>query len=143
MNRIGRMRDVYATTLHLGHPVHPVHPGKSSRSSQQYVRRMEHSDLTRAIIGCAMNVHRTLGPGFLEAIYGRALAHELRKLGIAVECEKSIQVVYDGVVVGDFYADMLVDGRVMVENKAVLAIVPAQAREPIHRQNKRSHRVTS
>jgi GxxExxY protein len=86
---------------------------------------MEHEELTEIIIGCAMKVHRTLGPGFLESVYQKALAHELRKAGLHVECEKPIQVSYDGVVVGDFAADMLVEGVVMVENKAVQALAPA------------------
>lgn len=72
-----------------------------------------------------MKVHRTLGPGFLESVYQKALAHELRKAELRVECEKQIQVTYDGVVDGDFAADMLVEGVVMVENKAVQALIPA------------------
>jgi GxxExxY protein len=85
---------------------------------------MEHADLTQSIIGCAMKVHRTLGPGFLESVYQQALAHELRKAGLLVECERRISVSYDGVVVGDFFADMLVSGDVLVENKAVQALAP-------------------
>jgi GxxExxY protein len=54
---------------------------------------MEHSSLTQTIIGCAMTVHSTLGPGFLESVYQNAPAHELRKSGLIVECEKSIHVV--------------------------------------------------
>jgi GxxExxY protein len=86
---------------------------------------MEHEKLTEMIIGCAMKVHRALGPGFLESVYQKALAHELRKAGLTVECEKQIQVTYDCVVVGDFAADLLVEGVVMVENKAVQTLAPA------------------
>ena len=86
---------------------------------------MEHEELSKQIIGCAMTVHRTLGPGFLESIYQNALAHELRKSGLCVECEKKISVVYDGIVVGDFSADMLVGGVVLIENKAVQALALA------------------
>lgn len=86
---------------------------------------MEHEKLTETIIGCAMKVHSALGPGFLESVYQNALAHELRKAGLRVECEKPIQVRYDGVVVGDFSADLLVEGVVMVENKAVQTLAPA------------------
>ena len=85
---------------------------------------MEHEKLTEIIIGCAMKVHRTLGPGFLESVYQKALVHELRKTELYVECEKPIQVTYDGIVVGDFAADMLVEGVIMVENKAVQALNP-------------------
>ena len=80
---------------------------------------MEHDGLTEKIIGCAMKVHQSLGPGFLESVYEKALAHELGKTGLDVSCQHPIHVVYDGIVVGDFVADMLVAGTVLVENKAV------------------------
>ena len=83
---------------------------------------MEDEALTEKIIGCAMKVHRTLGPGFLESVYENAFAHEMRKAGLRVECQVPIQVYYDGVVVGDFSADMRVEGRILIENKAVLAL---------------------
>jgi GxxExxY protein len=86
---------------------------------------VEHEDLTRRIIGCAMKVHQTLGPGFLESVYQNALTYELRKAGLKVECERALTVVYEGVVVGDFSADMLVDDVVMIENKAVQCLVAA------------------
>lgn len=86
---------------------------------------MEDQELTERIIGCAMKVHSTLGPGFLESVYQKALAHELRKAGLKVECEKDITVQYDGIVAGDFLADMLVEGRVMLELKANHALAPA------------------
>jgi GxxExxY protein len=80
---------------------------------------MQDETLTESIIGCAMKVHQTLGPGFLESVYENALAHEVRKAGLTVERQRPIRVVYDGVVVGDFVADMLVEDRVLIENKAV------------------------
>ena len=75
------------------------------------IPKMEDHELTQKIIGCAMKVHSTLGPGFLESVYQRALAHELGKAGLKVDCEKPITVHYDGVAVGDFSADMLVEDR--------------------------------
>ena len=86
---------------------------------------MDHEELTQKIIGCAMTVHRTLGPGLLESVYQNALAHELRICGLGVECEKKIKVNYDGIVVGDFSADMLVESTVLIENKAVQFLAPA------------------
>lgn len=83
---------------------------------------MEHAELTERIIGCAMAVHSTLGPGFLESVYQNALAHELRKKGLFVELEKPITVTYDGVVVGDSCCDMLVASRVLLEIKAVQSL---------------------
>ena len=86
---------------------------------------MELNDLTGKIIGAAMKVHRTLGPGFLESVYHQALAHELRTQGVPFESEVKLTVRYDGVIVGDFTADMVVDGRVVVELKAVSALTQA------------------
>jgi len=89
------------------------------------IPRMADQELTEIIIGCAMKVHSTLGPGFLESVYQKALAHELRKAGLKVECEKPIAVHYDGVAVGDFSADMLIEDRVTLELKANQSLVPA------------------
>jgi GxxExxY protein len=86
---------------------------------------MEDAALTKTIIGCAMKVHRCLGPGCLESVYERAFAHELSKAGLLVECQMPIQVCYDGVVVGDFIADLRIEKRVLVENKAVQALTTA------------------
>ncbi|MGP8201207.1 MAG: GxxExxY protein [Limisphaerales bacterium] len=86
---------------------------------------MEDKELTEKIIGCAIKVHSALGPGFLESVYQKALAHELKKSGLSVEFEKAIAVRYDGIVVGDFSADILVEGRVMLELKANQALVSA------------------
>lgn len=81
--------------------------------------------LTGTIIGCAMTVHHALGPGFLESVYQNALVHELSGAGLVLECGKAIEVRCDGVVVGSFVGDILVDGTVLVENKAVQTLVPA------------------
>lgn len=74
--------------------------------------------LTERIIGCAFKVANTLGPGFLEKVYENALAHELHKAGIAALQQQSIQVHYDGILVGDFIADLVVEGVVILELKA-------------------------
>ena len=88
---------------------------------------MRDATLTERIIGSAMKVHQALGPGFLESVYVKALAHELSKAGLQVECQRSIKVIYDGVEVGDFLADMLIQDAVLIESKAVRAL--AQAHE--------------
>jgi len=79
----------------------------------------EINKLTERIIGCGMAVSNTLGVGFLEKIYENALAHELRKTGIFVQQQAHVEVFYDGVVVGDYYPDLLVENSVIVELKAV------------------------
>ena len=86
---------------------------------------MEHEDLTGTIIGCAMKVHTALGAGFLESVYRNALAHELRKTGLKIGCEQPIAVHYDGRIVGDFKADLLVEDAVIIELKAVQAFAAA------------------
>src|SRR3977135_1603066 len=85
---------------------------------------MEHGALTQKIIGCAMKVHRTLGPGFLESVYQNALLHELRLAGLEAAAQAPVKGVYDNVLVGDFFADILVAGQVLIENKAVRALAP-------------------
>lgn len=86
---------------------------------------MEMNDLTHAIIGAAIEVHRQLGPGLLESVYRKCLAHELRKRGFEVEEEKPIPVIYDGVQLEcGFRADLLVNQLVVVELKAKTAITP-------------------
>ena len=86
---------------------------------------MKEEELTGKIIGCAMKVHRILGNGFLESVYQNALLHELKKGGLEVACEVPLRVEYDGVVVGEFAADMLVAGKIVVENKAVQKLCAA------------------
>jgi|SRR5664279_510811 len=78
--------------------------------------------VTEKVIGLAMKVHRVLGPGFLESVYRRALLVELRTAGVRCEEGRRISVVYAGVTVGDFIADIVVGDRVVVELKAVEAL---------------------
>ncbi|MGL6097506.1 MAG: GxxExxY protein [Fimbriiglobus sp.] len=80
---------------------------------------MTHADLTDRIIGAFYDVYNALGWGFLDRVYHNAFIHELRKRGIAVEPNARIDVFYDGVRVGEYFADMLVDGCVILELKAV------------------------
>jgi GxxExxY protein len=80
------------------------------------------NSITEKVIGCAYRVANGLGPGFLEKVYENALAHELRKAGIAVEQQKRVLVLYDGIVVGDYVADLLVEEVVLVELKAAKAL---------------------
>lgn len=81
--------------------------------------------LSGRIIHCIIKVHQTLGPGFLESVYRRALIVELRKQHLAIEVEKEIRILYDGVQVGTHRLDLLVDGRVIVELKTVEALSKA------------------
>ena len=80
---------------------------------------MEDEDLTVQIIACAFKVHNSLGAGFLESVYQKALAIELAKQGLSGVMEKKVPVYYEGELVGDFRADIVVEGRVIVEIKAI------------------------
>jgi GxxExxY protein len=84
---------------------------------------MKDDGLTRKIIGCAYKVHNALGTGFLEKVYENALRIELEKLGLRVKQQEPIHVWYDGQVVGEYYADLWIDDRVVVELKAVQTVV--------------------
>jgi GxxExxY protein len=81
------------------------------------------AELTGHLVSAFFHVYNKLGPGFLESVYRRALAHELRKRGLHVESEAPLDVFYDGVRVGHFRADLVVDRRVVVELKAHKALV--------------------
>ncbi len=78
----------------------------------------QHSELTDKIIKCFYDVYNTLGYGFLEKVYENALKVELKTQGHSVECQKPIRVTYKDTVVGDYYADMIVDNLVIIEVKA-------------------------
>jgi GxxExxY protein len=84
------------------------------------VQEQQHEELNRIserIIACVYRVSNTLGAGFLEKVYENALAIELRKNGHKVEQQHLIKVLYNGELVGDFAADLLVDERVLIELK--------------------------
>ena len=80
---------------------------------------MEINVLTHIVIGCAFKVHNILGPGFLEKVYENALAHEIRKAGLKCIQQFEIPVRYDGVLVGEYVADLLVSDLLLVELKAI------------------------
>lgn len=75
--------------------------------------------LTETVIGCCFAVHSELGPGFLESVYKNALLIELSKKGLSAEPEAALSVQYNGENVGTFYADIIVEGMLILELKAV------------------------
>jgi GxxExxY protein len=98
-------------------PAAALHPLALAISLLEHAMSIDDA-LTERIIGCAYQVANTLGPGFLEKVYENALAHELRKAGLSVIQQQGIEVRYDGIVVGDFIADLIVEGTVILELKA-------------------------
>lgn len=85
--------------------------------------KMTGDQITEIIIGCAYQVHNTLGAGFLEKVYENALRIELLKRGLKVEQQAPIKVWYDRKEVGKYYADLWVEERIIVELKAVQSII--------------------
>ena len=86
---------------------------------------MKHQDLTSTIIGICIKVHQLLGPGLLESVYEAAICYELSKLGIPFSRQQAIPVVYNDVKLElGFRADIIVDGKVILELKSVEAIAP-------------------
>lgn len=83
---------------------------------------MDDQLLTEAIIGCAYRVHNTLGQGFLEKVYENALRIELVNRGLGVKQQEPIKVLYGGQVVGEYFADLWVGDRIIVELKAIQSL---------------------
>jgi GxxExxY protein len=95
---------------------------QNTQNTQIETREDRVNLLSRRIIGCALTVLSALGSGFLEKVYENALVHELRKAGLAVSQRHRIVVRYDGIVVGDYAVDLLVEHIVLVELKATKGI---------------------
>ena len=85
---------------------------------------MQHKNITDAILGCSYDVINELGCGFLESVYEAALCHLLNERGFNVKLQHPIAVLFRGVCVGNFYADLLVEDTVIVELKSVKALCP-------------------
>jgi GxxExxY protein len=85
-----------------------------------------HSELTRAVIGAAMEVHSNLGSGFLESVYEAAMAIEFNLLKVPYERQKAISVIYKGEKAKDFFCDFLVGDKVLVELKALKAVTSVE-----------------
>ena len=83
---------------------------------------LKHFDLTEKIIAAFYKVYNTLGYGFLEIVYEKALTIELRSMGLTVASQSPIVVHYGQHVVGEYYADLIVEGKVIVELKAASAL---------------------
>ena len=82
----------------------------------------KYSDITQKIIGCAMEVHRTLGNGFQEVIYQRALAIEMESQGLRFSREHEMDIFYKDQKVGNRRVDFFVEGKIMVELKAIIQL---------------------
>lgn len=78
-----------------------------------------HAAITRGIVGCAIEVHRHLGPGLLESIYESALCMELADAGLPFDRQIHVPLMYKGRLLGELRPDLIVDGKIIVEIKSV------------------------
>lgn len=86
---------------------------------------IEFDDLSKQVIGCALEVHRNLGPGLLESTYEQCLAHELSLAGLPFRLQHALPVKYKGIVLDCGYrVDVLVEDQLIVELKSVEKVVP-------------------
>ncbi|NLP22972.1 MAG: GxxExxY protein [Syntrophomonadaceae bacterium] len=85
----------------------------------------KHTDLTEKIIGCAYQVYNALGAGFIEKIYENALMIELKNAALTAQQQYPVKVYYQGILIGDYVADIIVEDKVIVELKAVSQLTKA------------------
>ncbi len=95
-------------------------------------RNQLHSELTSSIIECSFDVINELGSGFLESVYENAMVVALSQVGLVAQAQQPIAVRFRGKSVGDFYADLLVAEKVLVELKAVKALAPEHQAQTIN-----------
>jgi GxxExxY protein len=86
------------------------------------MNHLAHEELTGRIIACAIEVHKFLGPGFLESIYEAAMMVELSRAGLKAEQQKPLSIYYREVLVGEHRLDLLVENLIVVELKAISAL---------------------
>jgi GxxExxY protein len=98
-------------------------------------KELKHELITKAVIGCASEVINELGAGFLESVYEKALLLALRQQGLSVLSQHPVKVMFRGECVDDFFADIFVEGKVIVELKAVKTIAPEHQAQIINYLN--------
>ena len=94
--------------------------------------RLLHRELTQKILGAAFAVHRELGSGFLEKVYVTALIYELIDRGLSAIAESEIPVSYKGRLVGNYFADILIEGKILCEVKAIRALANEHQAQLLH-----------
>lgn len=86
---------------------------------------MKFKELTEKIIGCAYTVYNKMGFGYLESVYEKCMMIELKKAGLKAEAQHPITVYYDDEIVGEFFADIIVENEIILELKSVRRVVKA------------------
>ena len=98
--------------------------GFSRMNADNVMNELKHGNITEKILAAFFRVYNVLGYGFLEKVYENALLIELKKLGLPAVAQRPIRVFYDNMVVGEYFADLLVDNAIIIEIKAAKTIIP-------------------
>jgi GxxExxY protein len=107
---------------------HVVRPGSIGGTGGDAMTQVPNNELSRRVIGCAIEVHRHLGPGLLESVYETCLCDELSTVGLTFDRQRRIPVVYKGRTLDDYYQmDLIVDETLALEIKAVHQVHPIHA----------------
>jgi GxxExxY protein len=99
------------------------------------INKMLHEELTKLILEACFEVSRELGAGFLESVYEKSLIVALSHKGLSVASQVPMKVRFRGVIVGDFYADLFVEQKVLIELKAVSRVLPEHKAQVINYLN--------
>ena len=99
------------------------------------MQQLIHEEITKKIIGCAFEVINELGAGFLESVYEKAMLIALADTGLNTQSQQQIKVLFRNKIVGDFYADLLVEDKVLVELKTVKSLTPQHEAQVINYLN--------
>ena len=105
--------------------------GKDKHLKNYDMKEQPFNEITRKIIGCSYEVSNTLGIGFVEKVYENALTHLCRKIDLSVSQQYPIKVKFDGITIGNFFADLLIEKRVLVELKAVPRLLTVTQPNPL------------
>ncbi len=96
---------------------------------------MKHEELTAAILKCCFEVSNELGSGFLESVYEKALIVALAQTGLSVQSQVPLKVTFRGVIVGDFFADLIIEKKILIEIKSVSRLTPDHKAQVINYLN--------
>lgn len=104
--------------------------GRDEHEEREGISPLDVEALATLAIDVGLRVHKTVGPGLLESAYESILAHEFTKHGLAVERQKLVPILYDGVVIDNaFRADLIVEGKLLLELKSVAGLLPAHRKQ--------------
>lgn len=103
---------------------------REEREVREDSAKVDVEALATIAVDCGLRVHKALGPGLLESAYEGVMAYEFSKLGLAVERQKIVPILYEGVVIDNgFRADLIVEGQLLIELKSVARLAPAHGKQ--------------